>query len=133
MFANVANLPAITVPAGLTADGLPIGLMITARRHREDICLRLAHIFEQAAPGPYTRPASPETLHRPAVSVSASRERIAVCVMRTRRNPGSAHEVATPPNGPFDRRTLMVTKATAIVKALPDRSVNPTTINNTPV
>ena len=37
MFANVANLPAITVPAGLTADGLPIGLMITAatppRRH----------------------------------------------------------------------------------------------------
>ena len=42
MFANVANLPAITVPAGLTADGLPIGLMITAARHREDICLRLA-------------------------------------------------------------------------------------------
>lgn len=50
MLANVANLPAITVPAGLTDDGLPIGLMITAPRHREDICLRLARIFEQAAP-----------------------------------------------------------------------------------
>ena len=56
MFANVANLPAITVPAGLTADGLPIGLMITARRHREDICLRLARIFEQAAPWPVHAP-----------------------------------------------------------------------------
>ncbi len=56
MFANVANLPSITVPAGLTADGLPIGLMITARRHREDICLRLARIFEQAAPWPLHAP-----------------------------------------------------------------------------
>jgi aspartyl-tRNA(Asn)/glutamyl-tRNA(Gln) amidotransferase subunit A len=50
MLANVANLPAITVPAGLTADGLPVGLMITTARHREDQCLRLARIFEHAAP-----------------------------------------------------------------------------------
>ncbi len=56
MFANVANLPAITVPAGLTADGLPIGLMITAARHREDICLRLARLFEQSAPWPLHAP-----------------------------------------------------------------------------
>ena len=52
MLANVANLPAITVPAGLTDDGLPVGLMITTARHREDQCLRLARIFEQAAPWP---------------------------------------------------------------------------------
>ena len=56
MFANVANLPAITVPAGLTEDGLPVGLMITAARHREDICLRLARIFEQASPWPLHPP-----------------------------------------------------------------------------
>ncbi len=56
MFANVANLPAITVPAGLTADGLPVGLMITAARHREDICLRLARICEQASPWPQYAP-----------------------------------------------------------------------------
>lgn len=56
MFANVANLPAISVPAGLDADGLPLGLMITAPRHREDICLRLARIFEQAAPWPLHAP-----------------------------------------------------------------------------
>jgi aspartyl-tRNA(Asn)/glutamyl-tRNA(Gln) amidotransferase subunit A len=56
MFANVANLPSITVPAGLTADGLPVGLMITTARHREDQCLRLARIFEQAAPWPLHAP-----------------------------------------------------------------------------
>jgi aspartyl-tRNA(Asn)/glutamyl-tRNA(Gln) amidotransferase subunit A len=31
---------------------LPVGLMITARRHRDDICLRLARILEQARPWP---------------------------------------------------------------------------------
>jgi aspartyl-tRNA(Asn)/glutamyl-tRNA(Gln) amidotransferase subunit A len=56
MFANVANLPSITVPAGLTAEGLPVGLMITTARHREDQCLRLARIFEQAAPWPRHAP-----------------------------------------------------------------------------
>ena len=56
MLANVANLPAITVPAGMTADGLPVGLMITTARHREDQCLRLARIFEQASPWPLHAP-----------------------------------------------------------------------------
>jgi aspartyl-tRNA(Asn)/glutamyl-tRNA(Gln) amidotransferase subunit A len=56
MLANVANLPSITVPAGLSADGLPVGLMITTARHRDDQCLRLARIFEQAAPWPLHAP-----------------------------------------------------------------------------
>ena len=56
MLANVANLPSITVPAGVTVDGLPIGLMITTARHREDQCLRLARLFEQAAPWPLHAP-----------------------------------------------------------------------------
>ena len=56
MLANVVNLPSVTVPAGLTADGLPVGLMITTARHREDQCLRLARIFEQAAPWPLHAP-----------------------------------------------------------------------------
>ena len=56
ILANIANLPSITVPAGLTADGLPIGLMITTARHRDDQCLRLARIFEQAAPWPLHAP-----------------------------------------------------------------------------
>lgn len=56
MLANVVNLPAITLPAGVTADGLPVGLMVTAPRHREDICLRLARLWEQAAPWPRHAP-----------------------------------------------------------------------------
>jgi Asp-tRNA(Asn)/Glu-tRNA(Gln) amidotransferase A subunit family amidase len=56
MLANVVNLPAITLPAGVTADGLPIGLQVTAARHREDVCLRLARIWEQASPWPRHAP-----------------------------------------------------------------------------
>ena len=52
MFANLMNLPAISVPAGMTADGLPVGLQIVAPRFREDICLRLARIAEIAMPWP---------------------------------------------------------------------------------
>lgn len=50
MLANIVNLPSMTLPAGVTDDGLPVGLMVTAPRHREDICLRLARIWEQVSP-----------------------------------------------------------------------------------
>jgi aspartyl-tRNA(Asn)/glutamyl-tRNA(Gln) amidotransferase subunit A len=56
MLANIVNLPSITLPAGVTADGLPVGLMVTAPRHREDVCLRLARIWEQTSPWPRHAP-----------------------------------------------------------------------------
>jgi aspartyl-tRNA(Asn)/glutamyl-tRNA(Gln) amidotransferase subunit A len=56
MLANLCWNPAISVPAGLTPEGLPIGLQIMARRHRDDIVLRLARIFEQAHPWPRLAP-----------------------------------------------------------------------------
>jgi aspartyl-tRNA(Asn)/glutamyl-tRNA(Gln) amidotransferase subunit A len=56
MLANIANLPSISLPAGVTSEGLPIGLMVTAPRHREDICLRLARIWEQTSPWPRHAP-----------------------------------------------------------------------------
>jgi aspartyl-tRNA(Asn)/glutamyl-tRNA(Gln) amidotransferase subunit A len=52
MLANIGWNPSISVPAGLTSDQMPAGLLITVRRHRDDIALRLARILEIAAPWP---------------------------------------------------------------------------------
>ncbi|MBA2920578.1 MULTISPECIES: amidase [Sphingomonas] len=55
--ANFTWHPSISVPAGHTRDGLPVGLMITGPRHRDDIVLRLARILEDVRPWPRTAPA----------------------------------------------------------------------------
>ena len=52
MLANIGWNPSISVPAGLASDGLPVGLLITVRRHRDDIALRLARILELTTPWP---------------------------------------------------------------------------------
>ena len=60
---SVTGLPAISVPAGFTDDGLPVGLQIVGRQHDDLGVLQLAHAFEQATgfwkrrPG---RPRNPE-------------------------------------------------------------------------
>lgn len=46
---TVTTCPAISVPAGFTGDGLPVGLQITGPQRRDDIVLAGAHMFEQAA------------------------------------------------------------------------------------
>jgi aspartyl-tRNA(Asn)/glutamyl-tRNA(Gln) amidotransferase subunit A len=48
--ANFCWTPSISIPAGLTSKGLPVGLQITARWHHEHVLLRLARIFEAAQP-----------------------------------------------------------------------------------
>jgi Asp-tRNA(Asn)/Glu-tRNA(Gln) amidotransferase A subunit family amidase len=58
MLANLCWNPACSVPAGRTTDGLPVGLQIMARRHADEVVLRLARIFEQTAPWPRHAPAS---------------------------------------------------------------------------
>jgi aspartyl-tRNA(Asn)/glutamyl-tRNA(Gln) amidotransferase subunit A len=57
MIANLCWNPAVSVPAGTTRAGLPVGLQIMARRHADDVVLRLARIFEEARPWPRTAPA----------------------------------------------------------------------------
>ena len=45
--ANLAGLPAISVPCGFTADRLPIGLQLTGRRFDETTLLRVADAYER--------------------------------------------------------------------------------------
>jgi aspartyl-tRNA(Asn)/glutamyl-tRNA(Gln) amidotransferase subunit A len=47
--ANLAGVPAASVPAGLTGDGLPLGLQITGRAFEEETVLRVAEVLERAA------------------------------------------------------------------------------------
>jgi aspartyl-tRNA(Asn)/glutamyl-tRNA(Gln) amidotransferase subunit A len=56
LWANATWNPSISVPAGLTSDGLPVGLLISGRRHRDDEVLRLARVLEQAHPWPHHPP-----------------------------------------------------------------------------
>jgi amidase len=47
---------AISVPAGFTAAGLPVGLQIVGRHRDEWSVLQIAHAFEQATHHGRTRP-----------------------------------------------------------------------------
>jgi len=47
-YISVVGNPAISVPAGFTPEGLPVGLQIVGRQRAEWSLLQLAHAFEQA-------------------------------------------------------------------------------------
>lgn len=56
MLANLCWNPAVSIPAGMTRAGLPVGLQVTTRRHTDELALRLARICEQINPWPLTAP-----------------------------------------------------------------------------
>ena len=47
-FVSALGLPAISVPAGFTEAGLPVGLQIVGGFHQDFDVLQIAHAFEQA-------------------------------------------------------------------------------------
>jgi aspartyl-tRNA(Asn)/glutamyl-tRNA(Gln) amidotransferase subunit A len=64
--ASMAGLPALSVPCGFSAGGLPIGLQLIGRPFDEAALLRVAHAYEQATPWhtrhPELGPALPRVL-----------------------------------------------------------------------
>jgi aspartyl-tRNA(Asn)/glutamyl-tRNA(Gln) amidotransferase subunit A len=47
--ASLAGLPGISIPAGLSADGLPLGLQLLGKAFDEETVFRIAGVLEAAA------------------------------------------------------------------------------------
>jgi aspartyl-tRNA(Asn)/glutamyl-tRNA(Gln) amidotransferase subunit A len=45
--ANLAGIPAMSIPSGKTSEGLPLGLQITVPYLREDILFTIGKDFEK--------------------------------------------------------------------------------------
>jgi aspartyl-tRNA(Asn)/glutamyl-tRNA(Gln) amidotransferase subunit A len=59
---NLTGQPAVSVPCGWTAEGLPIGLQLVGRRGADNLVLRVAAALERV---------SPWSVHRPALQGTA--------------------------------------------------------------
>jgi aspartyl-tRNA(Asn)/glutamyl-tRNA(Gln) amidotransferase subunit A len=53
---NVSGQPAVSIPAGLSADGLPVGLQVVTRRHDEELVLACGLVAESNRPWPKLAP-----------------------------------------------------------------------------
>jgi Asp-tRNA(Asn)/Glu-tRNA(Gln) amidotransferase A subunit family amidase len=58
--ANLTGMPATSVPAGLGADGMPVGLQLMGPRWADALTLRAAAAFERAVPWQRFQPGLPE-------------------------------------------------------------------------
>lgn len=53
---NLTGNPAVTLPAGLHSDGLPVAIQLVGRRGADALLVRAAALFEQARPWGHLRP-----------------------------------------------------------------------------
>ena len=80
---SITGQPAITVPCGFTAEGLPVGLQIVGKRFADATVLRAAAAFEAAQPWVARRP-----------RLSTTRRRDTPCVASSSRCSSSSHSAA---------------------------------------
>ncbi len=55
---NLTQQPALSVPAGLTEDGRPVGLQVVGPRHSDDLVLAVGRAIEAVLPWRVAIPAS---------------------------------------------------------------------------
>ena len=60
--ASLAGLPAVSVPSGLTPEGLPLGLQVLAPRFEEERMFAAARAFEREIEFPREAPAGVRSL-----------------------------------------------------------------------
>jgi aspartyl-tRNA(Asn)/glutamyl-tRNA(Gln) amidotransferase subunit A len=53
---NISGQPAVSIPAGLSFEGLPVGLQVVARRHEEEVALACGLVAETNRPWPKFAP-----------------------------------------------------------------------------
>ncbi len=53
---NIYGNPGISIPIGVSSDGLPVGMQVIAGHHREPLLLELAHLVERGRPWPLVAP-----------------------------------------------------------------------------
>lgn len=58
MLANLCWNPALSVPAGLSSEGMPVGVQFIGRRHFDEVPLRLGRLLEVARPWPRWAPSA---------------------------------------------------------------------------
>ncbi|MEV0091753.1 amidase [Streptomyces sp. NPDC050738] len=56
---NMTQQPAATVPCGVDADGLPIGVQVVGARHQDELVLRAAHALYESGAAAIPPPAVP--------------------------------------------------------------------------
>ncbi len=56
---NIYGNPAISLPAGVASDGLPVGMQVVARHHEESLLLDIGLAWEKTRPWPLTAPTTP--------------------------------------------------------------------------
>ncbi|MGQ7787620.1 amidase [Nesterenkonia sp. K-15-9-6] len=59
---NMTQQPAASVPCGVAADGMPVGLQIVGARTQDRLVLRAARAYEQASGERFVRPVEPAVL-----------------------------------------------------------------------